>query len=374
MEQPSRRLDEQKIELQSQPERRAQTTAPNRWDDHEHSCSAYPQNAWEMHNLPPAVSLNLLLKMSRNIEKFDPDNPTQSIEMYLEQLNFNLKRIPRATDADKLYLLKSTSSSSIRALLDRQPAEERRSYDMACQTLKAWHSETKSSCCIAAMHTRQKENENPKLFYERFPKAFFATENQPGGEETSTFKSMFIYNLSQPIRPFMMTFGDHETMTALQIRDMAYKSWANNNLPQEPNVYAVESDSHLQLEGRELQRPYEPKPAYKQHTHQTGNNSTVPQQYQNENRTHHNHYGYNQHSYHARNHSTGSKQYQNEYDRPQHNYPGRPQDNYKKTNEPQEYQQKRDKHDEDMEIMKKNISEIRRRLDEANRKAPSDSA
>jgi len=367
VEQPNRRLADQKMELQFQPERRGQTTAPNRWDDDEPSSPAQQQNARKLHVLQSAVSLDLLSKISRNIERFDPDNPTQSIEMYLEQLNYNLERLPTATDADKLYLLKNTSSSSIRALLDRQPAGERHSYDMACRTLKAWHSESKGSCCTTALHTKQKANENPKTFYERFRKAYFATENQPGGEESPMFKSVFINNLSQSIKPFMTTFANQETMTALQLRDMAYKSWANNNRSQDSNVHVVESDSHLQLEGRELQRPYESRPAYKQHTHQNGDNSR-PQQYQNENRSHHNNYGYKQHSHQASDYSTRPTPYQNE-----HNNPGRHQDNYNKTNKPQEYQQK-EKREEDIEIMKKSISDILRKLDEANKKDPSDPA
>ena len=277
-----------------------------------------------------------MLFRSRNIERFDPDNPTQSIEMYLEQLNYNLERLPTATDADKLYLLKNTSSSSIRALLDRQPAGERHSYHMACQTLKAWHSETKSSSCTTALHTRQKANENPKAFYERFRKAYFATQNQPGGEENPMFKSVFINNLSQSIRSFMTIHANQESMTALQLRDMAYKSWANNDRSQDSSVYVVESNSHLQLEGRELQRPYEPSPAYKQN------------------------------SYHARNHPTRPTPYQND-----HNNPGQHQNNYRSGYKSQEHQQKRSKHEEDMDIMKKTLNELVRKFDDFTKKDPS---
>ena len=66
-DQPSRRLDDQKMEPQSQPERRGQATAANRWDNDERSRPAHHQNAQKWHE-HYAVSLDSLSKISRKQE------------------------------------------------------------------------------------------------------------------------------------------------------------------------------------------------------------------------------------------------------------------------------------------------------------------
>ncbi len=48
---------------------------------------------------------------------------------YLQDIDFHLEMRPNVTDKDRLYLLRTTSSSEVRSFLDRQPAHTKNDYN-----------------------------------------------------------------------------------------------------------------------------------------------------------------------------------------------------------------------------------------------------
>ncbi len=66
------------------------------------------------------LDLKDLDKLARNIGKFTPSVPnSQNIQAYLQDIDFHLEMRPNVTDKDRLYLLRTTSSSEVRSFLDR---------------------------------------------------------------------------------------------------------------------------------------------------------------------------------------------------------------------------------------------------------------
>ncbi len=73
-----------------------------------------------------SLDLKDLDKLARNVGKFNPSVPnSQTVQAYLQDIDFHLEMRPNVTDKDKLYLLRTTSSPEVRSFLDRQPVTQR---------------------------------------------------------------------------------------------------------------------------------------------------------------------------------------------------------------------------------------------------------
>ncbi len=75
-------------------------------------------------------------KLARNIGKFRPSVPNiQNVQAFLQDIDFHLEMRPQVTDKDRLYLLRTTSSSEMRRFLDRQPAHTKTEYQLLQEAL-----------------------------------------------------------------------------------------------------------------------------------------------------------------------------------------------------------------------------------------------
>ncbi len=84
------------------------------------------ESAAASHRSSHGLDLKDLNKLAKNIGKFTPSVPNSpNVQAYLQDIDFHLEMRPNVTDKDRLYLLRTTSSSEVRSFLDRQPAHTR---------------------------------------------------------------------------------------------------------------------------------------------------------------------------------------------------------------------------------------------------------
>ncbi len=123
------------------------------------------------------LDLKDLDKLARNVGKFNPSVPnSQTVQAYLQDIDFHLEMRPNVTDKDKLYLLQTTSSPEVRSFLDRQPVNTKTDYQRLRKALiKEFADPESDQGLVAALETRQGRHDTPQAYYSRLRQAYFGT-------------------------------------------------------------------------------------------------------------------------------------------------------------------------------------------------------
>ncbi len=117
------------------------------------------ESAAASHRSSHGLDLKDLDKLARNIGKFTPSMPNSpNVQAYLQDIDFHLEMRPNVTDKDRLYLLRTTSSSEVRSFLDRQPAHTKTDYQLLREALikefsdpESWSSATPPKNATSAL-------------------------------------------------------------------------------------------------------------------------------------------------------------------------------------------------------------------------------
>ncbi len=149
------------------------------------------ESAAASHRSSHGLDLKDLDKLARNIGKFTPSVPNSpNVQAYLQDIDFHLEMRPNVTDKDRLYLLRTTSSSEVRSFLDRQPAHTKTDYQLLREALIKEFSDPESEQgLVAVLETRQGRHEPPQAYYSRLRRAYFGTRNEPDMEDELNFKT-----------------------------------------------------------------------------------------------------------------------------------------------------------------------------------------
>ncbi len=117
-----------------------------------------------------SLDLKDLDKLARNVGKFNPSVPnSQTVQAYLQDIDFHLEMRPNVTDKDKLYLLRTTSSPEVRSFLDRQPVNTKTDYQRLRKALiKEFADPESDQGLVAALETRQGRQRSPGRHWEKW--------------------------------------------------------------------------------------------------------------------------------------------------------------------------------------------------------------
>ncbi len=207
-------------------------------------------------------------KLARNIGKFTPSVPNSpNVQAYLQDIDFHLEMRPNVTDKDRLYLLRTTSSSEVRSFLDRQPAHTKTDYQLLREALIKEFSDPESEQgLVAALETRQGHQEPPQAYYSRLRRAYFGTRNEPDMEDELNFKTLFLRNLHPGVSHHLGVLACPRTMNAQQLRDLAQKAYGKQKMASEKSAktpavldFNIQSQG-LALEGAQRQDNATPPP------------------------------------------------------------------------------------------------------------------
>ncbi len=194
-----------------------------------------------------------------------PNSP--NVQAYLQDIDFHLEMRPNVTDKDRLYLLRTTSSSEVRSFLDRQPAHAKNDYQLLREALIKEFSDPESEQgLVAALETRQGRHEPPQAYCSRLRWAYFGTRNEPDMEDELNFKTLFLRNLHPGVSHHLGVLACPWTMNAQQLRDLAQKANGKQKMASEksvktPAVLDFNTQSQgLALEGAQRQDNAKPPP------------------------------------------------------------------------------------------------------------------
>ncbi len=193
------------------------------------------ESAAASHRSSHGLDLKDLDKLARNIGKFTPSVPNSpNVQAYLQDIDFHLEMRPNVTDKDRLYLLRTTSSSEVRSFLDRQPAHTKTDYQLLREALIKEFSDPESEQgLVAALETRQGRHEPPQAYYSRLRRAYFGTRNEPDMEDELNFKTLFLRNLHPGVSHHLGVLACPRTMNAQQLRDLAQKAYGKQKMASE---------------------------------------------------------------------------------------------------------------------------------------------
>ncbi len=165
------------------------------------------------------LDLKDLDKLARNIGKFTPSVPnSQNVQAYLQDIDLHLEMRPNVTDKDRLYLLRTTSSSEVRSFLDRQPSHTKTNYQLLREALIKEFSDPESEQgLVATLETRQGHHEHPQAYYSRLRWAYFGTRYEPDMEDELNFKTLFLRNLHPTVSHHLGVLVCPRTMNAQQL-------------------------------------------------------------------------------------------------------------------------------------------------------------
>ncbi len=196
------------------------------------------ESAAASHRSSHGLDLKDLDKLARNIGKFTPSVPNSpNVQAYLQDIDFHLEMRPNVTDKDRLYLLRTTSSSEVRSFLDRQPAHTKTDYQLLREVLIKEFSDPESEQgLVAALETRQGCHEPPQAYYSRLRRAYFGTRNEPDMEDELNFKTLFLRNLHPSVSHHLGVLACPRTMNAQQLRDLAQKAYGKQKMASEKNA------------------------------------------------------------------------------------------------------------------------------------------
>ncbi len=226
------------------------------------------ESAAASHRSSHGLDLKDLDKLARNIGKFTPSVPNSpNVQAYLQDIDFHLEMRPNVTDKDRLYLLRTTSSSEFRSFLDRQPAHTKTDYQLLREALIKELSDPESEQgLVAALEMRQGRHEPPQAYYSRLRWAYFGTRNEPDMEDELNFKTLFLRNLHPGVSHHLGVLACPRTMNAQQLRDLAQKAYGKQKMASEksaktPAVLDFNTQSQgLALEGAQRQDNAKPPP------------------------------------------------------------------------------------------------------------------
>ncbi len=226
------------------------------------------ESAAASHRSSHGLDLKDLDKLARNIGKFTPSVlNSPNVQAYLQDIDFHLEMRPNVTDKDRLYLLRTTSSSEVRSFLDRQPAHTKTDYQLLREALIKEFSDPESEQgLVAALETRQGRHEPPQAYYSRLRRAYFGTRNEPDMEDELNFKTLFLRNLHPGVRHHLGVLACPRTMNAQQLQDLAQKAYGKQKMASEksaktPAVLDFNTQSQgPALEGAQRQDNAKPPP------------------------------------------------------------------------------------------------------------------
>ncbi len=211
-----------------------------------------------------SLDLKDLDKLARNVSKFNPSVPnSQTVQAYLQDIDFHLEMRPNVTDKDKLYLLRTTSSPEVRSFLDRQPVNTKTDYQRLRKALiKEFADPESDQGLVAALETRQGRHDTPQAYYSRL------RLNDSDMEDELNFKTLFLRNLHPGISHHLGVLACPRTMNTQQLRDLVQKAYYKQKMASEkstktPAVLDFNTQHHeLALEG--TQRQDSAKPPHKE--------------------------------------------------------------------------------------------------------------
>ncbi len=213
-----------------------------------------------------SLDLKDLDKLARNVSKFNPSVPnSQTVQAYLQDIDFHLEMRPNVTDKDKLYLLRTTSSPEVRSFLDRQPVNTKTDYQRLRKALiKEFADPESDQGLVAALETRQGRHDTPQAYYSRLRQAYFGTRNDSDMEDELNFKTLFLRNLHPGISHHLGVLACPRTMNTQQLRDLVQKAYYKQKMASEksaktPAVLDFNTQHHeLALEGTQRQDSAKP--------------------------------------------------------------------------------------------------------------------
>ncbi len=213
-----------------------------------------------------SLDLKDLDKLARNVSKFNPSVPnSQTVQAYLQDIDFHLEMRPNVTDKDKLYLLRTTSSPEVRSFLDRQPVNTKTDYQRLRKALiKEFADPESDQGLVAALETRQGHHDTPQAYYSRLRQAYFGTRNDSDMEDELNFKTLFLRNLHPGISHHLGVLACPRTMNTQQLRDLVQKAYYKQKMASEksaktPAVLDFNTQHHeLALEGTQRQDSAKP--------------------------------------------------------------------------------------------------------------------
>ncbi len=213
-----------------------------------------------------SLDLKDLDKLARNVGKFNPSGPnSQTVQAYLQDIDFHLEMRPNVTDKDKLYLLRTTSSPEVRSFLDRQPVNTKTDYQRLRKALiKEFADPESDQGLVAALETRQGRHDTPQAYYSRLRQAYFGTRNDSDMEDELNFKTLFLRNLHPGISHHLGVLACPRTMNTQQLRDLVQKAYYKQKMASEksaktPAVLDFNTQHHeLALEGTQRQDSAKP--------------------------------------------------------------------------------------------------------------------
>ncbi len=182
-----------------------------------------------------SLDLKDLDKLARNVGKFNPSVPnSQTVQAYLQDIDFHLEMRPNVTDKDKLYLLRTTSSPEVRSFLDRQPVNTKTDYQRLRKALiKEFADPESDQGLVAALETRQGRHDTPQAYYSRLRQAYFGTRNDSDMEDELNFKTLFLRNLHPGISHHLGVLACPRTMNTQQLRDLVQKAYYKQKMASE---------------------------------------------------------------------------------------------------------------------------------------------
>ncbi|KAL0194695.1 hypothetical protein M9458_008267, partial [Cirrhinus mrigala] len=173
------------------------------------------------------VTLKELNRMARNIPAFTPELAgDHDVHAYLRDIDFFLQSWKCVNHQDRLYLLWITSSPEVRRFLARQPGHIQSNYQQLRQAIIKEFSDPESEHgLIAALATKQGRYETPYAYYHRLRRAYFGARNEPGMEEDTNFKSIFLQNLHPIVSHHLGILACPHSVPIQQLRDLTQKAF-----------------------------------------------------------------------------------------------------------------------------------------------------
>ncbi|KAL0182296.1 hypothetical protein M9458_021671, partial [Cirrhinus mrigala] len=173
------------------------------------------------------VTLKELNRMARNIPAFTPELAgDHDVHAYLRDIDFFVQSWKCVNYQDRLYLLWITSSPEVRRFLARQPGHIQSNYQQLKQAIIKEFSDPESEHgLIAALATKQGRYETPYAYYHRLRRAYFGARNEPGMEEDTNFKSIFLQNLHPIVSHHLGILACPHSVPIQQLRDLTQKAF-----------------------------------------------------------------------------------------------------------------------------------------------------
>ena len=190
---------------------------------------------------PPILDLD---KVARAVGRFDPATEGEYTGTFLDKVDHFLNKFPQATMSDRIDVVKASSTLKVCNFIDRQLDEVRNDYNALKQALiKEFGPPEAQTGLIKAMKVKQGKCEFPKQYYDRMRKSFFGSQNHPGCDEDTIFKTLFIHNLHFSTSRHILMLADPETMTSVELCDLAIRGFMLNKQANGPSgrpaVYRV---------------------------------------------------------------------------------------------------------------------------------------